>query len=433
MIKYFVLDTNILLQTEGKIIYGLDDNTVVIPGIVLEELDNMKQSSGEKGFAVRESIRNIASYESSEEAKGKLRIITAADTSEIPKSWNPSKPDNIILATVLNLKKMYNDIPIILITNDIAMQVKARQLQIPTQGYKNDQIQSDEEYTGRGEAEGVDDSLIDMLYLDNVAKRPEYVDKNKYYVLKGLTGKSALVRSTENNIELIRKEEFNNTYGISPKNAGQTFAMHALTAPVDEAPLVILKGCAGTGKTILSLAVGMEQMTAGIYDKIIITRSNTLSDEEMGFLPGDLEAKMGPLLSPFYDNLRYLLRKNGESEEQVNLLVDDMIDRGSIEIVSLAYIRGRSIPNAFIITDECQNLTVSQAKTLVTRAGIGTKIVLLGDTGQIDNPRLDRKSNGISYLSEKFKNCKLCYQSAFNAQESVRSPLSSAAIELLGQ
>ncbi len=435
MVKNYVLDTNILLQTEGRVIYGLDDNIVTIPGIVLEELDNIKSAPGEKGFAARECIRKIAAF-NPEEEKGELRIMTSAYSfSGIPDDWNRTKPDNIILATVQNIISNNTNGPVILITNDIAMHIKAKQLGIDVQDYKNDQTQETEEYTGRGEADNLPDELIDELYSNEEIKRPDNIDKDKYYILKSVSGKSALVRTNEDSMILIRKDNYEDVYGISPKNAGQTFAMDALTAPVDDVPLVILKGCAGTGKTILSLAVAMQQMSSGMYDKIIITRSNTLSDEEIGFLPGDLEAKMGPLLAPFYDNLRHLLKMNGECDEQVNMLIDDMIERGSIEIVSLAYIRGRSIPNAFIIVDEVQNLSVTQTKTLITRCGIGSKLVLLGDVGQIDAPRLDRRSNGLSYVSEKFKGCGgkngLCRQMTFTSSESVRSPLSSLAIELL--
>ncbi len=439
MIKKFVLDTNILLQTEGKVIHGLDDNTIVIPGVVLEELDNMKSAPGEKGFAARECIRKIGSF-NNEEEKGNLEIVINADTAKIPASWNPAKPDNMILATVQNLIENNDNGPIILITNDIAMQIKARQLDIPVQDYRNDQIQEKEEYTGRDIIENLPDKFIDDIYskgeVDLKKDGDLILPVNKYIIAKSISGKSALIRTRDGNSEyiiadLIDKSDYENVFGISPKNAGQTFAMHALTAPVDEIPFVILKGCAGTGKTILSLAVAIDQMKSGMYDKIIITRSNTLSDEEIGFLPGDLEAKMGPLLSPFYDNLRHLYRLNGEDDEQAGYMIDDMIERGVVEIVSLAYIRGRSIPNAFIIVDECQNLSVTQARTIVTRTGIGSKIVMSGDTQQIDNARLDRRNNGLTFLSEKFKSSKLCAQVTFTGNESVRSPLAREAIEIL--
>ncbi len=443
MTKNFVLDTNILLQTEGRIIHGLDDNTITIPGIVLEELDNMKSALGEKGFAARECIRKIAAFDNDKES-GNLQIVLNATTEEIPKSWNPNKPDNIILATVQNLIKNNTNGPIILITNDIAMQIKARKLGISVQDYKNDQVQDQNEFTGRDIIEGLNDATIDKLYKKGsvqISRRSVEGKKmpraNEYAILKSVSGKSALgyvngLQSPSSpTVELIKKEEYEDIFGISPKNAGQTFAVHALMAPVDEVPLVILKGCAGTGKTILSLAVALEQMQQGQYDKIIISRSNTLADEEMGFLPGDLEQKMGPLLSPFYDNLRHLYKLSGEDDEQAGYMIDDMIERGTIEIVSLAYIRGRSIPNAFIIVDEAQNLSATQAKTIVTRCGLGSKVVLLGDPGQIDSARLDRRNNGLTYLSEKFKNLELCRQLTFTVNESVRSPLASRAIEIL--
>ena len=172
-------------------------------------------------------------------------------------------------------------------------------------------------------------------------------------------------------------------------------------------------------------------MSKGMYDKIIITRSNQLADEDIGFLPGTLEEKMSPLLAPFYDNLKFLMKFSGESDEQVTYLLEDMMARGSIEIVSLAYIRGRSIPNAYIIIDESQNLSVTQAKTIVTRCGIGTKLVMLGDPDQIDNPKLDKISNGLVYLSDRFKGSPLCAQLTFTDNECVRSSLATEAISRL--
>ncbi len=461
MQKIYVLDTNILIQTEGKAIYGFDDNIVVIPSVVLEELDNMKNAAGEKGYAVRASIKKIASIQNFKEdlikedgAKlsngGRLLIrSTSANTIGFttPKEWDMSKPDNIILSVVksLSIENTSRNLPVILVTNDISLQIKASVFGLHVQGYKNEQIENEETYSGRGVVT-ISADMMNKLYKDkrikfkgncspeedSFSKKEWLTIANKYYIVKcHENNSSALAYYKDKELHLIEKDNFTNISGISPKNAGQTFAMHALMKNCDDLPFVILKGCAGSGKTMLALAAGLKQMAEERYDKIIITRSNTLSDEDMGFLPGTLEDKMGPLLAPFYDNLKFLLKIQGEDDEQVSLLLDDMYRRGSIEIVSLAYVRGRSIPNAYIIVDESQNLTVVQAKTIASRLGLGSKLVMLGDPDQIDNGKLDKISNGLVYAAEKFIGSEICAQLTFSEGECIRSPLAMEAISRL--
>ena len=452
MKKVYVLDTNILLSTEGKAINGFADNTVIIPSMVLEELDNQKILQGEKGFSARECIRRI--YEIQEKCEnlspgveldngGFFKIETNSDMSYLPNGWKMDKPDNIILGAVNHIRKHSSNA--ILITNDVSMRIKASIIGMKVQGYKNDQIEDGNKYTGveslfipadkmtelyDKKQLNVNDSDCDIISEYN-SDFSGFIE-NCFYIIKNEENplNTALGYFFNYKLRLINKTDFKNISGINPKNAEQTFALDALMSKTENIPLVILKGCAGSGKTMLALAAGLKQMEKGNFDKIIITRSNTLADEDMGFLPGTLEEKMSPLLAPFYDNLRFLLKMSGESDEQIAFLLDDMISRNSIEIVSLAYIRGRSIPNAYIIIDEAQNLTITQAKTIVTRAGISSKIVFLGDTSQIDNPKLDKRNNGISFLSEKFKGNSLCKQLEFT--ESVRSELSKEAIKVLG-
>lgn len=455
MIKTYVLDTNILLQTEGNVIFGFADNIVAIPSMVLEELDNQKTAPGEKGYAARECIRKLSEIRDKEsgfknkvslENGGTLSIEINYNMNYLPIGWDKNKPDNIILGTVKDLiareseKKRKNKV--ILVTNDISMQIKASIVGIEVEGYKNEQITSEEFYTGRKEL-FIPDELINKLYREEFLDVEElknikdvelpHIYNNSFYVLKGYSGSSALAVYEKDKIRLIKSNLLENISGISPKNAGQTFSLYALLKSVDELPFVLLKGCAGCGKTLIALAAGLQQMEKGMYDKIIITRSNTLADEELGFLPGTLEEKMGPLVSPFIDNLRFLYKMMGEDDEQITYMIDDMLERGSLEIVSLAYIRGRSIPNAYIIIDESQNLSITQAKTIVTRVGIGSKIVMLGDIGQIDNHKLDKKSNGMSYLSDKFHKAdsKMCAQLEYLPNESVRSQIAAEAIRIL--
>lgn len=223
---------------------------------------------------------------------------------------------------------------------------------------------------------------------------------------------------------------------VQPKNASQTFALWALMQPVAEIPFVILKGPAGTAKTFLSLAAGLDQTydsrTHRSYDSVLISRNNVMADADFGYLPGELEDKMNPLLAPFFDNLESLLRGNSdEDRECISRQIEDMIDSGVIEICALAYMRGRSITNKFLIVDETQNATRSQIRDIITRAGAGCKIVICGDPEQIDAHNLDKLNNGLVFASEKMKGSPVCAQISFTEEESVRSELAKEAIKRL--
>ena len=250
--------------------------------------------------------------------------------------------------------------------------------------------------------------------------------------------------------KLVLFKEPQPVYGVKPLNVAQKLALEALKAPVEEVPFVILKGPAGCGKTLLALAVGLsnsyDEKKSRIYDSVVITRSNTQADEELGFLPGDLEDKMDPLLGPFWDNLKYIFGNNsnenekekgkkGKAVEEDRQLVLEQIDyileTKVLEILALSYIRGRSFRNTFLIVDESQNLTRTQAKTIVTRMGKGSKLILLGDPEQIDTAKLTKTNNGLVYLSEAFKNSPLCAEVTFTRDECERSPLAEEALRVL--
>lgn len=440
MVKTYVLDTNILMTTEGKAITGFDDNNVVIPSIVLEELDNLKTAYGEKGFQAREAVRAINSITAGpseewkysgykwpiNEGKGTFGIYTNIMTdSKLPKGYEPNKPDNIIIDTALKLSS-YTDHSVILITNDVSMKIKGIVCGLNVQGYLNDQIDSNFTYTGRRDLE-LDD--ISEIFDAKSIPAPKDINFNVNEYIHLTDGNSEALCKYEDGNLILLEDLTEPVHGIYPKNIGQRFALDALMAPPDKIPLVLLKGGAGCGKTLLALAAALDVNSN--YDKIICARSNTLSDADIGFLPGDIESKTMPLLAPMIDNLLYLLTNQGESPEQANYIIEDMTESGIIEITSLAYIRGRSLPKSYIIIDEAQNLTRTQAKTIVTRSGVSSKVVFCGDIGQIDNPKLDKKNNGLSYLAERFKNSPLCAQVEFYDDESVRSQLSLEALRLL--
>ena len=450
MQKYYVLDTNILIQTNGQAIYGFDDNVVIITATTLEELDKLKTAPGETGYSARQSIKIIKELRNQGNylegipinKNGIFKIVTNHLDAKLPRGWSLEHPDNRIICTAKTLTEENKDIPVALITNDAIMMIKALSAEVDSQDYQNEQINfSENDYTGRITLV-VDDMDIDRLYAEKSIAGDviceDDLQENIFVVLKSAySNKSALGWYKQGRIYLIQHEEDYKIYGVQAKNAAQRFALEALMAPVDEIPLVILKGPAGCGKTFLAMAAGLEQTYSpkkeAIYDKVVISRSNCLSDEEMGFLPGDIRDKMTPLLSPFFDNLQVLIRHGyDEDREQVQMQIDELIDEEIVEICPLAYIRGRSIPHAFIIIDEAQNLTITQAKTIITRAGIGTKVIFLGDPDQIDNNKVSRRSNGLVYMAEKFKGNPLCAQIEFNKEkECVRSALAQEAITVL--
>lgn len=442
--KQYVLDTNILIESPDAI-FGFDDNLVCITMKTLEELDGLKKAPGDTGFNARKAIRNINSlkdcygnYEAGLEMEngGTFKIIKKPvdfDPNSI-RGLDINKPDNEILLTfIISLSTDYDNI---LITNDVSMQVKAEFLGIKTQSYHNLRV-SETGYRGIKYFDIANWQTIEELYKNGdhvgVEAIPELKDEdfmeNEYVCLKCGNMKAYVVYKNKN--LFIIDPKMLKPCNISAKNDSQKFALHALMAPSEEIPLVILKGPAGSAKTFLSLAAGVDQTYDDKYGKIVITRANVLADKDIGYLKGSLEDKMNPLLAPFYDNLEVILRCfNGgekESNEQIQMQIEDMKESGILEIASLAYMRGRSLNGAFIIVDEVQNMSPLQALTLVTRAGMGTKVVLCGDLDQIDAPNLDRENNALAYVSEKMKNSPLCAQITFNQDECVRSPLALEA------
>lgn len=446
--KQYVLDTNILIENPDSI-FGFDDNLVCITMKTLEELDGLKKSPGDTGFNARKAIRNINSlkdcrgnYESGLMMKngGIFRIlkkpvnIDSATAMRIIQGLDVNKSDNEILLTIM--VSLSSECENILITNDVSMQVKAELLGIKTQSYHNLRV-NETGYRGTKYFDITDWQIIEELYKNGnyisvetiLELKDECFVENEYVCLK--CGNMKVYTVYKNKNLFIIDPKTLKPCNISAKNDSQKLALHALMAPSEEIPLVILKGPAGSAKTFLSLAAGVDQTYDDKYGKIVITRANVLVDKDIGYLKGSLEDKMNPLLAPFYDNLEVILRCfNGgekESNEQIQMQIQDMKESGILEVASLSYMRGRSLNGAFIIVDEVQNMSPLQVLTLVTRAGMGTKVVLCGDLDQIDAPNLDRENNALAYVSEKMKNSPLCAQITFNQDECVRSPLALEA------
>lgn len=455
MVKAYILDTNILLDSP-RAIFGFDDNTVIITGTTLQELDSKKTAPGELGFNARETCRIIEKLRLKGDLTagvpmdnaGVFKVILNAGQWHMPSGYSEDKPDNQIINTVLDIKKnqghMFNQV--ILVTNDTSMRINASVCAAAcgfsdfVESYRNDHVSSAEMYTGKRELH-VSKEAIDYIYKNKMLPPeaifrgdvPEPVE-NEFFILQS-DQSSALAVYRNHELKLIDTKTLHPCH-VQPKNASQTFALWALMQPVEEIPFVILKGPAGTAKTFLSLAAGIDQAydvgAHKAYDSVLISRNNVMADADFGYLPGELEDKMNPLLAPFFDNLESLLRgKSGEDRENISIQIEDMMESGVIEICALAYMRGRSITNKFLIVDETQNATRSQIRDIITRAGAGCKIVICGDPEQIDAHNLDKLNNGLVFASEKMKGSPVCAQISFTEEESVRSELAKEAIKRL--
>ena len=339
----------------------------------------------------------------------------------------------------------------ILVTNDLVLRLKAQILGIEAQDFSTEQVTSgDQQYMGRVECyvpekefdrfltEGVKTS---SLYLCDAEGNTSSVDvvQNEFVLMKA----DASLRKTHLGRvwgdRVIPLEYARETpYGVKPRNAGQYFMQEALMKPASEAPLVIVKGQAGTAKTFYSLAVGLEKLLdhpTGEYRRIMICRPNAQFDSDIGFLPGDEQEKISPLMRPIMDNLEQLLDEDEEAryddELELESRLEEIFDRNMIQMEALNFIRGRSLEKIYLIIDEAQNMTPNQVKGIITRAGKGTKIILLGDPKQIDKPFLDERTNGLSYASEKMKGSPLCCQVTMLESECERSSLALDAIRRL--
>jgi len=449
MKKTFILDTNILLNSP-YIITSLDDNDVVIPNTTIEELDTFKSAPGELGFNSRETIRILSGLRGKGNMRdgvelpggGKLRIEYNQVDTPLPEGWKKDKPDNRIIQVCLGLQSKSNQ-KCILITNDINMQIKADIAGIEVQDFKENQVSEETlRFKGKQELYVKANKINDFyqkgsLILDDLYDESVCLELNEFVLLRDATNlkSSALGRYNGSIIEKL-KYEGEKPFDVVPRNASQRFAQEALLTPAEQIPLVILKGPAGTAKTFYSLAAGLEQViNRGLYKKVLVCRPNVKFDEDIGYLPGTETEKIGPLMRPIFDNLSILLDMHKDYEKDGVKVkespIDELFERGYIVAEAMAYMRGRSINDTYIIVDEAQNATPNQITGLVTRCGMGSKIILCGDPDQIDTTKLDKRNNGLVYASEKMKGSSLCMQITFDFEECVRSPLAQEAADRL--
>jgi PhoH-like ATPase len=411
--KIFILDTNVLLH-DYKSIYTFKNNDVVIPITVLEELDRFKRGNDILNFHAREFTRELDKLSgdglfgegvSLGKGLGRLTIETGKPfSSVIQESFPEHSADHRILAIAEHVQKNSNGRNVILITKDINLRIKAKSIGILSQDYESDKISSIADiYKNVSVIENIDSKIISELYessegipFDNF--NIELIPiPNQYFILKS-NSSSALVHfnPADNRMSRVVKQR---TYGIDPRNAEQTFALDALLR--DDVLLVSLTGKAGTGKTLLALAAAIHQRQK--FTQIFLARPIIpLANRDIGFLPGNVDEKIGPYMQPLFDNLAVIKNKFNQTSKEYQK-IEEMQKEEKLIITPLAYIRGRSLSRIYFIVDEAQNLTPHEIKTIITRAGEGTKMIFTGDIEQIDSPYLDDKSNGLSYLTDKMK------------------------------
>ena len=447
MKKIYVLDTNVLINSPHAPL-SFEDNSVVIPGIVIEELDRKKTTIGDVGYSAREACRVIEAMREKGDlvdgvetpGGGVLRVDDKSHIDLLPEDWtieDRKKPDNKILATAIywREKALSEDTRLILVSMDVNMRIKANILGLKAELFKRDSATDESQaYEGRRDVMLPTD-MINLFYQnkslkkedgDRVAELLESLSPNGYVCMVDECDLKHSALGRFDGKKIIPLISDITPYDISPRNNGQRFALDALLAPPEEIPLVILKGTAGTAKTMLALASGLDGVTEEKrYRKVIVTRANQKMDEDIGYLKGTLEDKMRPLLGGIFDNLEQILA--GENDEYTIDLIDEVMDRGYLEIECLAYVRGRTLSKVFLIVDEVQNTTPHQIKTIITRAAAGTKVVLCGDPWQIDNPRITKNTSGIEVAWDKWRSSPMCAQVLFKESECERSELSKEA------
>lgn len=436
--KIFVLDTSVILHDHSAML-NFDEHDIALPITVLEELDDFKKGNQDKNYAAREFIRLLDRLSNKQSLqdwmpiegkdKGRFKIVLSHDKLEVDarEVFDSKKNDNRIINAALYIKSQEKSRQVILISKDINLRLKAKSLNLEAEDYQTDKISTKELYTGRKVIEDVDDEVFKKIfndgYTEDLSVLGEEIIDNHFYILKN--DKSSTLVYYNPITKALERVEKQYTYGIKPRNSEQTFALHAILNP--NIRLITIQGVAGTGKTLLALAGSLEQKNR--FDQILLARPIVpLSNKDIGYLPGDAKEKINPYMEPLWDNLKFIKSQFSETEKK-NKVIDDMLKDGKIIITPLAYIRGRSFSKIMFIVDEAQNLTPHEIKTIITRAGEGTKIIFTGDVKQIDTPYLDEQSNGLSYVIDRLRGNELFAHITLEKGE--RSELANLANELL--
>ncbi|MEM9859194.1 MAG: PhoH family protein [Bacteroidota bacterium] len=437
--KIFVLDTSVIIYEHNSIM-NFDEHDVGIPITVLEELDNFKKGNDTKNFEAREFTRLLDKLAKgymlqnwnplNGKTRGNFKVLmdfkSKVDANEV---FDEDKADHRILNSALQLQQVEKSKKVVLVSKDINLRLKAKSLGLPAEDYNTGKVKNvNSLYSGKAIQDKTSPEKINFLYENGAADAKEILGdktpvKNSYYIFKN--GKKSILSYYNPFKDQIEHVEKKAVYGVKPRNAEQTFAIHAIMNP--EIKLVTMQGVAGTGKTLIALAAALEQKKE--FKQIYLARPIVpLSNKDIGYLPGDIKSKLNPYMEPLWDNLKFIQNQWHETDKEYSKLTE-MVNQEKLVITPLAYIRGRSLSNICFIVDEAQNLTPHEVKTIITRAGENTKIIFTGDIYQIDTPYLDSQSNGLSYLIDRVKDHDLYAHVTLEKGE--RSELANLANELL--
>jgi PhoH-like ATPase len=434
-----ILDTNVILF-DAQAIFKFIESDIHIPLSVIEEIDRFKRDIGENGRNARQFSRfiDVLRTEGSlpngvllEKAKSYIFVKPDHSIGNLPPDLDPHKADTKILGTAVVLQRENKDSEVVLVTKDINLRIKADVIGIKARDYEPDSVALEDMYTGVTEIE-VEPAAIEEFYSEKqlTSIDLDHFVPNQYIIMKDLANPnhSAIGRfHREKNAIIPLIKPADSVWGVHPRNVEQSFAFDCLLN--DEIQLVTLVGKAGTGKTLLALAAGLgKTLDENRFERLLVSRPIFPMGRDIGFLPGDVEQKLNPWMQPIFDNVEFLMGSD-KSQKKAAGRAQELINQGMLNIEPLTYIRGRSIPKQYLIVDEAQNLTPHEIKTIVTRAGQGTKVVLTGDCYQIDNPYVDSGNSGLTHAVERFKGQSLA--SHITLLKGERSPLAELASNLL--
>lgn len=437
--KNFILDTNVLLH-DPQSLFKFQDNNIIIPITVIEEVDRFKKDMNETGRNARmvsrilDSMREKGSLAAGVTMPGggtlRIEMFSEKYFKNLPVDLRVDNGDNRIIAVAQDVRDRFPDMTTIFVTKDSNLRIKADAIRLIAEDYESDKVDIQDLYSGTRTIEVPPDS-VDRFYGQGWLEAPVEMSPNEFITIvdSGNPNHSAICRNDPANTRIVpvRKVPKEGIWSLFPRNREQSFALDVLMD--DSIKLVTLVGKAGTGKTLLAIAAGLHKTAEeNVYNRLLVSRPVFPMGKDLGFLPGDIEEKLTPWMQPIFDNVELLISGH-ESEKRHSKGYKELMAMGLLDIEPLTYIRGRSIPNQYLIVDEAQNLTPHEIKTIVTRVGEGTKIVLTGDPYQIDNPYVDSSSNGLTFLVEKFKGERIAAHVTLTKGE--RSELAELAANLL--
>ncbi|HLG19507.1 MAG TPA: PhoH family protein [Bdellovibrionota bacterium] len=441
MQKKYILDTNVLLY-DPRAIFKFKDNEVIIPIAVIEEIDHFKKDENETGRNARQLSRFLDELRErgslaqgvSMDSGGTLRVHLGSDkkTPRLEQLFTKRQADMSILAAALDVKERSNGQPVIFLTKDTNLRIRADALGIVAMDYEPHVIAIDELYKGWRELVWTAGNIEQLVKLGEMPINGFDPHPNELFLVRGdgSCGQSVLARAMTHKGKMkILRDSKRPVWGIHPRNLEQSFALELLLD--DSVKLVTLVGKAGTGKTLLAIAAGLQKVgDEQIYHRLLVSRPVFPMGRDLGFLPGDLEEKLLPWMQPIFDNIELLMGTSGKERRRGgNYGYKELLHMGMLAIEPLTYIRGRSIPNQYLLVDEAQNLTPHEIKTIITRSGENTKLVITGDPYQIDNPYVDSSNNGLTYVVERFKDESMAGHVTLAKGE--RSPLAELASNIL--